>query len=217
MNNEPAPENEAELEAFRRRWREEVQSRNKNPQTTASPERVKPQQRRKSAALPSKTAVHASSSSAKKADEVDYDHFVPEPYHDLPNKDDALKLGVDGQGQEQQRAKALHEPKSALEHYEKAVEKEGHGQLGDSLNHYRKAFKVGLFPLLSPILVKTHAEVSRSSMMVCMKTTRKSISPHPPSQSPKHRPLPTIYPRLEVLHRRQRTQLHRSRQLSNNS
>lgn len=148
MNNEPAPENEAELEAFRRRWREEVQSRNKNPQTQTSPERVKPQQRRKSTVQPSKPVAHASSSSTKKADEVDYDHFVPEPYHDLPNKDDALKLGVDGQGQEQQRSKALHEPKSALEHYEKAVEKEGHGQLGDSLNHYRKAFKVGLIPLL---------------------------------------------------------------------
>jgi len=148
MNNEPAPENEAELEAFRRRWREEVQSRNKNPQTQTLPDRVKLQQRRKSTVQPSKPVVHASSSSTKKADEVDYDHFVPEPYHDLPNKDDALKLGVDGQGQEQQRAKALHEPKSALEHYEKAVEKEGHGQLGDSLNHYRKAFKVGLIPLL---------------------------------------------------------------------
>ena len=148
MNNEPAPENEAELEAFRRRWREEVQSRNKNPQTQESPERVKPQQRRKSTVQAAKPVVHASSSSAKKTDEVDYDHFVPEPYHDLPNKDDALKLGVDGQGQEQQRAKALNEPRSALEHYEKAVEKEGHGQLGDSLNHYRKAFKVGSTPLL---------------------------------------------------------------------
>jgi len=152
MNNEPAPENEAELEAFRRRWREEVQSRNKNPQTQASPERVKPQQRRKSTVQPTKPVVHASSSSIKKADEADYDHFVPEPYHDLPNKDEALKLGSDGQGQEQQRAKALNEPKSALEHYEKAVEKEGHGQLGDSLNHYRKAFKVGFVPFLSPLL-----------------------------------------------------------------
>jgi F-box protein 9 len=35
------------------------------------------------------------------------------------------------------------EPQSAIEHYEKAVEKESQGSLGDSLNHYRKAFKVG--------------------------------------------------------------------------
>ena len=112
MNNEPAPENEAELEAFRRRWREEVQSRNKNAQTQASPERAKPQQRRKSTVQPSKPVVHASSSSTKKTDDVDYDHFVPEPYHDLPNKEEALKLGAEGQ--EQERAKVLREPSSAL-------------------------------------------------------------------------------------------------------
>lgn len=34
------------------------------------------------------------------------------------------------------------EPESALEHYEKAVERETQGQLGDSLDLYRKAFKV---------------------------------------------------------------------------
>lgn len=33
-------------------------------------------------------------------------------------------------------------PESALEHYEKAVERETQGQLGDSLDLYRKAFKV---------------------------------------------------------------------------
>ncbi len=31
---------------------------------------------------------------------------------------------------------------SALEHYERAVEKESQGSLGDSVNLYRKAFKV---------------------------------------------------------------------------
>lgn len=34
------------------------------------------------------------------------------------------------------------EPKTALEHYERAVEKEGQGKLGDSLSHYRKAFRL---------------------------------------------------------------------------
>jgi F-box protein 9 len=36
------------------------------------------------------------------------------------------------------------EPVSALEHYEKAVEREVAGKLGDSLSLYRKAFRVGL-------------------------------------------------------------------------
>jgi F-box protein 9 len=34
------------------------------------------------------------------------------------------------------------EPRSALEHYEKAVEREAQGNLGDSLDLYRKAFRV---------------------------------------------------------------------------
>ena len=39
------------------------------------------------------------------------------------------------------------EPESALEHYEKAVERETQGQLGDSLDLYRKAFKVRPIPI----------------------------------------------------------------------
>lgn len=38
----------------------------------------------------------------------------------------------------------INEPQSALEHYEKAVEREGQGSLGDSLDLYRKAFRVSL-------------------------------------------------------------------------
>jgi F-box protein 9 len=34
------------------------------------------------------------------------------------------------------------EPRSALEHYERAVEKENQGNLGDSLSHYRKAYRL---------------------------------------------------------------------------
>ncbi|EMC99945.1 hypothetical protein BAUCODRAFT_30368 [Baudoinia panamericana UAMH 10762] len=36
----------------------------------------------------------------------------------------------------------FREPSTALEHYERAVEKETTGQLGDSIKHYRKAFKL---------------------------------------------------------------------------
>ena len=34
------------------------------------------------------------------------------------------------------------EPKSALEHFERAVERESQGNLGDSLSHYRKAYRL---------------------------------------------------------------------------
>lgn len=144
MNSEPGPENEAELEAFRQRWREEVQTRNRDPQGPPSPERTRQQQRRKSTVQPRPAA--SGPAPTKKVDEFDNDELAPKPYHDLPDKEEALKLGVEGQ--EHERAKLFKEPTSALEHYEKAVEKETHGQLGDSLNHYRKAFKVGPLPLV---------------------------------------------------------------------
>lgn len=154
MNNEPVPENAAELEAFRRRWREEVQSRNREPQPPhapqepSSPERLRPQQRRKSTVQARPSA--SGSAPTKKVDEFESEELAPKPYHDLPDKEEALKLGAEGQ--EHERAKLFQEPSSALEHYEKAVEKETHGQLGDSLKHYRKAFKVGP-TLLSSILL----------------------------------------------------------------
>jgi F-box protein 9 len=40
------------------------------------------------------------------------------------------------------RAAAVAEPVSALEHFESAVEKERQGKLGDSLSHYRKAYRL---------------------------------------------------------------------------
>lgn len=82
-------------------------------------------------------------STSKQPQHVEDDDVAPKAYHDLPYKEDALRLGSND-AQNQERARATQEPNSALEHYEKAVEKETHGQLGDSLKHYRKAFKVGL-------------------------------------------------------------------------
>lgn len=41
-----------------------------------------------------------------------------------------------------QKNKEIGEPVTALDHYERAVEKESQGSLGDSLMLYRKAFRV---------------------------------------------------------------------------
>jgi F-box protein 9 len=43
---------------------------------------------------------------------------------------------------ERVQAGGSSEPVSALDHYEKAVEREAAGKLGDSLSLYRKAFRV---------------------------------------------------------------------------
>lgn len=74
------------------------------------------------------------------------------------------------------------EPRSALEHYERAVEKECLGSLGDSVNLYRKAFKVCLshvVVILRPDEDKirgnsteTDCIVSISWMMLYMRRTR---------------------------------------------
>jgi F-box protein 9 len=125
----------AELEYFRRKWREEVSSR-QDRATGASASASQP----------------ATTSSAHQL------HFPP-TQHEAANRkeeefDDGDHTGFDGLVQ-QTRQLSLHtaeddsfqnspqrEPRSALEHFEKAVEKEAEGRLGDSLTHYRKAYRV---------------------------------------------------------------------------
>lgn len=133
-----APEAEAELEAFRQRWREEVSSRNKKPEDARRSTNVGPrEQKPRSIAQPS---LAAGPSTARRKDVTDYaDEVEPKGYHDLPDKEEQLKLGAEGQDHDREVNK---QPSSALEHYEHAVEKETTGQLGDSITHYRRAFKV---------------------------------------------------------------------------
>ncbi|EME78085.1 uncharacterized protein MYCFIDRAFT_209258 [Pseudocercospora fijiensis CIRAD86] len=134
-----APENEAELEAFRQKWREEVSTRNK----TAGGTSKKAREHDTTTTLPYPVQNAAGSSTARRKDDFN-EEVAPKAYHDLPDKEEQLKLGIAGQDHDRD---AYREPSSALEHYEKAVEKETQGQLGESLRHYRKAFKVRLIPL----------------------------------------------------------------------
>ncbi|CAI6338922.1 unnamed protein product [Periconia digitata] len=127
---------EAELESFRQRWREEVSARAKDKQ----PRSAKP--------APSKTSQPSSSKHPKSSapetplharissDEVD--EVQPHVYQDLGEKQHGRRLD-EGSSPE---ASSSQEPNSALDHYERAVEKEKQGSLGDSVNLYRKAFKL---------------------------------------------------------------------------
>ncbi|KAK4960219.1 hypothetical protein LTR10_003112 [Elasticomyces elasticus] len=133
-----APETEAELEAFRQQWRDEVSARNKKPETTAPriPPVASSEQRVRHAPPPTTTDVPT----ARRKDAVEFSEEIePKAYHDLPDREEQLRLGVAGQSHDRNRSS---EPSSALEHYEHAVEKESTGQLGDSVTHYRKAFKL---------------------------------------------------------------------------
>ncbi|CAG8956854.1 hypothetical protein HYFRA_00012309 [Hymenoscyphus fraxineus] len=116
-----------ELERFRQQWREEVsakaQAGSKAPKAST----------RGSLKFPP-----VSQSSVGKAPKPSNDDDDHEPYQSiaaLPGGriEDAVHGGDDP---------LRKEPQSALEHYEAAVERENQGSLGDSLNLYRKAFRM---------------------------------------------------------------------------
>ena len=164
-----APETEAELEAFRQRWRDEVSARNKRPDVTERPSHVVPAEQRRKAAPTLPSVPEASA--ARRKDATDYSEEIePRVYHDLPDKEEQLRLGAEGQAHDRDAAK---EPSSALEHYEHAVERENIGLLGDSISHYRKAFKVCLLSCISS-RAELYAEVSRSSTPASKKRTNAS-------------------------------------------
>lgn len=138
-------EDNAELESFRREWREEVARRSKPrapPQPVSQTTPVAPTT--PAAALPPsrlRPTHHAA------ADRKDLEAEGPPPGSFDP-EELAQQVGQLSVGQEQDEdedsftPRAVKEPDSALEHFERAVEKEAAGNLGDSLQHYRKAYRV---------------------------------------------------------------------------
>ncbi|KAE8865842.1 hypothetical protein PTNB29_02989 [Pyrenophora teres f. teres] len=129
---------EAELESFRQKWREEVTARSKGRAPAAA-----------------KTTAAASSSKHAKSNAPDVQSHADARRLSLEGGDEVGSYTYHGLGEKQhgrrldgtsaQTAAALApspEPQSALEHYEQAVEKESQGSLGDSVDLYRKAFKL---------------------------------------------------------------------------
>lgn len=131
-------EDNPELNAFRRQWREEVIRRSKTGST-------------------SKQQQHSSVQNAVSESSSHLEHLPPK-HEAAGRKDDGEEDFGQDYGEFVQRTESLTlrtadedtfqrlpqtEPRSALEHFEKAVEKEAEGSLGDSLAHYRKAYRVG--------------------------------------------------------------------------
>ena len=126
-------ESNPELESFRQQWKAEVTARtkaggasNKGPQS--------------STAEASKTIRRPPAAPRIPTEKATENENITEPqaYHDLGGHS-----GLDGGGGGVESTSGA-EPQSALEHYEKAVERENAGVLGDSLDLYRKAFKASL-------------------------------------------------------------------------
>lgn len=133
---------EAELESFRQKWREEVSAKAKGRASASK------------STVPSKVAQASSSKLHRKTNAPE----VPlHSQHQIAEESDALEPVHEHLGEKQHGRRldetspppVAHEPNSALEHYEKAVEKENQGSLGDSVSLYRKAFKVSIMPFPS--------------------------------------------------------------------
>lgn len=130
-----------ELERFRQQWQQEVTQRKKGSPSASLSKSARPPRLSQisSEAIPPERSAPPLLRRNTREDEAHLDETVGEGYHDLDNQDDARRLGED-------RAKThpsnRQEPRSALDHYELAVERESEGSLGDSLNHYRKAYRV---------------------------------------------------------------------------
>lgn len=133
-----------ELERFRNQWREEVTARARGAAQSGDGRPSRPSGPVK---IPSKQAISPPPSSVAKITNVhgeeDEEGIDPKTYNNLENKDDSRRLG-DGQEERRSSRSDSTKPRSALEHYEKAVERESQGNLGDSLSLYRKAYRVRL-------------------------------------------------------------------------
>lgn len=129
-----------ELETFRKQWREEVTARSKG---ALGHQYIKPTRPAavKSASQSKVSGPPLATRELKSEEQESAEDALAKSYHDLDNKDDAKRLGDTGEGVHPSN-NSNREPRSALEHFETAVEKEAQGSLGDSLNHYRKAYRV---------------------------------------------------------------------------
>lgn len=115
-----------ELEQFRQQWRAEVSARtqtdgNRATKSTKIPRRPPP--------------ITSLGSSRDTRPTQDDDEAEPPTFHSLDGPRDQPGYGESSKG-------VAKEPQSALEHYEKAVEREATGKLGESVTLYRKAFRV---------------------------------------------------------------------------
>ncbi|KAM7209389.1 hypothetical protein V8F20_000439 [Naviculisporaceae sp. PSN 640] len=152
-----------DLETFREQWRAEVRARHP---TTAGPSNQPQQQSQQTTqhhhhhhhrAAPSVSATAGGATSNPPVHMGGHPRSQPPPpmykppvlkdYEDdyvQPRSFDEPEAAVSaaGDGEAGSASAASKEPVSALDHYEKAVEREAAGSLGDSLKLYRKAFRM---------------------------------------------------------------------------
>lgn len=145
--------NNADLESFRQQWKAEVTQKKSNQAATrqvqaasTSSKTAKPARRRPSTLAPKPEPGPLSE--LVKDGYYDEAEFSSEDESKVVHERNKRRTGplADWQDRELVEEDEMVEkvPETALEHYEKAVERETQGQLGESLKLYQKAFKVCL-------------------------------------------------------------------------
>lgn len=131
---------ETELSRFRQQWQAEVTARTQ-PTATHGPTTT--------------TTTHTARPAPFSSRRLSHHKVVPEaPDSDSDDEGgggsaanaELAPLQRERSTSPQATRRSAQAPASALEHYEKAVEKETQGSLGESLSLYRKAFRVCSFP-----------------------------------------------------------------------
>ncbi|KAI1500285.1 hypothetical protein F5X99DRAFT_387068 [Biscogniauxia marginata] len=146
MEQQPPEQIQSELENFREQWRAEVSARTRStanpPQQQTNRQSHQTDHSSSSYKPPKKNEPsHRRTTSKNVAQLVDDDEeYVPTQSFDEPDANRTRGgQGLDG---EDATSSKDSEPKTALEFYEHAVERETTGKLGDSLQLYRKAFRM---------------------------------------------------------------------------
>ncbi|TID14025.1 hypothetical protein E6O75_ATG07257 [Venturia nashicola] len=141
---------ERELERFRQQWREEVTAKTKPKESKPHRTHATSIATSNATSVQKKNRPPTTSRTYSKASHDGADEHKPFAHHDLPEKEIGRKTGDAEYGV----SKTPEEPTTALDHYEKAVEREGQGSLGDSVALYRKAFRMD--PDVQDLFKKKH-------------------------------------------------------------
>ncbi|KIW24589.1 uncharacterized protein PV07_10295 [Cladophialophora immunda] len=141
-------EQASELEQFRQQWKEEVSARTRKPEKKPLSS-AQHRQRRTSDGRPerpvNKPPTRHPAADIKQEDSDHYsdaDQARGSSLATIQQRTETLKIHNVDDDDFTASASSKKEPISALEHFERAVEKESQGNLGDSLSHYRKAYKL---------------------------------------------------------------------------
>lgn len=133
------------LEEFRQRWKEEVDAKSRKYER--QPPRPQAGKARRTSEPKPERPINRPPSQPRIAVDEDVSDQKPGPEQLDVNHSGLIQqvedLNVQDVDEDEFSAKpSIAEPTTALEHFEKAVEREDQGKLGDSLDHYRKAYKL---------------------------------------------------------------------------